>query len=200
METTAETASNATAPDAAARQDAPRRRRWWLFLLPLAVAVGLGAMFAAGLNHDPSILPSALLDKPAPAFTLPSLPGSDRPGLSRADLGGKAMLVNVFASWCVPCRVEQPLLVRLANQGVTIMGIDYKDRPQDVKDWLGEMGDPFTRIGSDADGRVAIDWGVYGVPETYVIDKAGTIVYKFVGPLQPHDLDRKVLPLLEKLK
>ena len=199
METTAETAPDPTAT-ARPAPEAPSRRRWWVFLVPLIVAAALGAMFAVGLNHDPAVLPSALLNKPAPAFTLPPLPGADRPGLSRADLGGKPMLVNVFASWCVPCRVEQPMLERLAAQGVTIMGIDYKDRPQDVKDWLGEMGNPFTRIGSDADGRVAIDWGVYGVPETYVIDRAGTIVYKFVGPLQARDLDRTLLPLLEKLK
>ena len=110
------------------------------------------------------------------------------------------MLVNVFASWCVPCRIEHPLVARLAEQGVVVHGINYKDRPEAARAWLGELGDPFRHVGVDADGRTAIEWGVYGVPETFVIDRDGRIAYRHVGPLQPHDVEEKILPLLESLK
>jgi cytochrome c biogenesis protein CcmG/thiol:disulfide interchange protein DsbE len=140
------------------------------------------------------------------AFELPPLPGrtaGEGGGLSRADLGGGEgpMLVNVFASWCVPCRIEHPLIARLAEEhGVTVHGLNYKDRPGAALAWLQEMGDPYAKIGSDQNGRVGIEWGVYGVPETFVIDKEGRVAYKHVGPLQPRDVERTILPLLEKLK
>ena len=178
----------------------PSRRRLPVYGVPLALSVLVGVFLAIGLTRDPSTLPSALIGKPAPEFSLPPLEGRDGPGLSRADLGGTPMLVNVFASWCVPCRMEHPLLTRLKEQGVIIQGINYKDRPADAVAWLAELGDPFQRLGADRDGRVAIDWGVYGVPETYVIDKAGRIAYRHVGPLQPEDLTRTILPLLERLR
>jgi cytochrome c biogenesis protein CcmG/thiol:disulfide interchange protein DsbE len=179
----------------------PPRRRALLFLLPLGLFLLVGVFLAIGLTRDPSTLPSALVGKPAPEFALPPLPGRDgQGGLSRADLGGEPMLVNVFASWCVPCRIEHPMLNRLAEQGVAIHAINYKDRPEDAKAWLAELGDPFRRVGSDRDGRVAIEWGVYGVPETFVVDKDGRIAYRHVGPLQARDLERTILPLLEKLK
>jgi cytochrome c biogenesis protein CcmG/thiol:disulfide interchange protein DsbE len=185
----------------AQQQAPPGRRRAFLFLVPLALFLLVGVFLAIGLTRDPSTLPSALVGKPAPEFALPPLPGRDgEGGLSRADLGGEPMLVNVFASWCVPCRIEHPMLNRLAEQGVTIHAINYKDRPEDAKAWLAELGDPFRRVGSDRDGRVAIEWGVYGVPETFVIDKDGRIAYRHVGPLQARDLERTILPLIEKLK
>jgi cytochrome c biogenesis protein CcmG/thiol:disulfide interchange protein DsbE len=178
----------------------PARRRLLLFGIPLALFVLVGAFLAIGLTRDPSTLPSALVGKPAPEFKLPPIYGRDEHGLSRADLGGRPMLVNVFASWCVPCRVEHPLISELAEQGVVVQAINYKDRPEDAKAWLAELGDHFEHVGADRDGRVAIDWGVYGVPETFVIDKDGRIAYRHVGPIQPNDLERTILPLLEKLR
>jgi cytochrome c biogenesis protein CcmG/thiol:disulfide interchange protein DsbE len=178
----------------------PRKRRLLLFGVPLALFLLVGVFLGIGLTRDPSTLPSALVGKPAPEFTLPSLEGRDQHGLSRADLGGKPMLVNVFASWCVPCRIEHPIVARLVEQGVIVQAINYKDRPEDAKSWLGELGDPYQLIGADRSGRVGIDWGVYGVPETYVIDKDGRIAYRHVGPLQAQDVDRTILPLLERLK
>ena len=176
------------------------RRRLLLFGVPLALFLLVGLFLAVGLTRDPSTLPSALVGKPAPEFALPPLEGRDQHGLSRADLGGQPTLVNVFASWCVPCRIEHPQIARLAELGAVVHAINYKDRPEDAKAWLAELGDPFRHIGADRDGRVAIDWGVYGVPETYVVDKDGRIAYRHVGPLQPQDLERTVLPLLERLK
>ena len=178
----------------------PARRRWLLFAIPFAVFASLAVFLAIGLTRDPSTLPSALVGKPAPEFTLPPLEGRDQHGFSRADLGGRPMLVNVFASWCVPCRIEHPVISRLAEQGVAVQAINYKDRPEDAKGWLAELGDPFTLVGADRSGRVGIDWGVYGVPETYVIDKDGHIAYRHVGPLQARDVERTILPLLERLK
>ncbi len=178
----------------------PARRRWLLFAIPVVVFSALAVFLGLGLTRDPSTLPSALVGKPAPEFTLPPLEGRDEHGFSRADLGGKPMLVNVFASWCVPCRIEQPVLSRLAEQGVTIQGINYKDQPADAKAWLAELGDPFQHLGADRNGRVGIDFGVYGVPETYVIDKDGRVAYRHVGPLQPQDVERTIMPLLGRLK
>jgi cytochrome c biogenesis protein CcmG/thiol:disulfide interchange protein DsbE len=170
-----------------------------LFLIPLALFALVGGFLAVGLTRDPGTLPSALLDKPAPQFSLPPLAGRDN-GLATADLSPGPQLVNVFASWCVPCRVEHPLLMRLSEEGVTVQGINYKDKPEDAQEFLAELGDPYARIGSDRDGRVGIEWGVYGVPETYVIDRQGRIAYRHVGPLQPRDLERTIRPLLERLR
>jgi cytochrome c biogenesis protein CcmG/thiol:disulfide interchange protein DsbE len=173
-----------------------------LFILPVLVFVTVGIGLAVGLTRDPSVLPSALIDKEVPSFVLPPLEAHDKPGLQTMDLSGgnEVALVNVFASWCVPCRVEHPLLMRLAEQGVPIYGINYKDRPEDARDWLAELGDPFRRIGMDRDGRVGIEWGVYGVPETFVVDRDGRIRHKHVGPLQARDLDQTILPLLAELQ
>lgn len=179
---------------------APRGRRLALFLVPLLLFVAVGVFLGIGLTRDPSTLPSALVGKPAPEFALPPLEGRDAEGFSRADLGGEPMLVNVFASWCVPCRIEHPIIARLAETGVTVHGINYKDRPADATAWLAELGDPFAKVGADREGRVGIEWGVYGVPETYVIDKEGRIAYRHVGPLQARDVEAKILPLLEQLQ
>lgn len=171
-----------------------------LFIIPALLFVAVAAMLAIGLSRDPAELPSALLDRPAPDFALPPLPGRDDHGFARSDLGGEPMLVNVFASWCVPCRVEHPLINRLAQDGITIHGINHKDKPEDALAWLAELGDAFTRVGADRDGKASIEWGVYGVPETYIVDARGTIVHRHVGPLQPRDVERTILPILERLK
>jgi len=170
-----------------------------LFLIPVAVFIGVGIGLAVGLTRDPSVLPSALLDKPVPAFELPPIEGRGGDGLRSADLAGGVALVNVFASWCVPCRAEHPVLLGLAERGVPIYGINYKDRPEQARAWLEELGDPFKSIGADRDGRVSIDWGVYGVPETFVIGPDGRIRHKFVGPMQPRDVEEILLPMIAEL-
>jgi cytochrome c biogenesis protein CcmG/thiol:disulfide interchange protein DsbE len=171
-----------------------------LFLLPVLIFIGVGIGLALGLTRDPSTLPSALIDQPVPTFELPPVAGREGPGFGSADLVGRVSLVNVFASWCVPCRVEHPLMMALADDGVAIYGIDYKDPAEQAAAWLAELGDPYRAVGADRDGRVAIDWGVYGVPETFVIDRAGRIRYRFVGPLQEREIEETLRPLLEQLE
>ena len=181
----------------------PRRgrvSRRLLFVVPGVVFAGLALNFALGLRRDPSELPSALLGKSVPTFALPPVQGRQL-GLATDNLKGEVSLVNVFASWCVPCRLEHPLLLQLKDKGVVpIHAINYKDKPDDAARWLDELGDPYTRTGADIEGRVAIDWGVYGVPETYVVDRAGRIAYKQVGPLTPQVLDDTILPLVARLR
>lgn len=170
-------------------------------LVPLALFLGLAGWFAAALlsGRDPRELPSALIDKPAPEFDLPSLADGRR--LSSEALRGQVVLVNFFASWCAPCRVEHPVLLRMARQErVRVIGIAYKDRPEDSRRFLAELGDPYLATGIDRDGRTGIDFGLYGVPETYVIDKAGHIRRRIVGPVTPAMLDRELLPLLRALE
>jgi cytochrome c biogenesis protein CcmG/thiol:disulfide interchange protein DsbE len=170
-------------------------------LVPLALFLGLAGWFAAALlsGRDPRELPSALIDKPAPAFDLPSLADGRR--LSSEALRGQVVVVNFFASWCAPCRVEHPVLLRMARQErVRVIGIAYKDRPEDSRRFLAELGDPYLATGIDRDGRTGIDFGLYGVPETYVIDKAGHIRRRIVGPVTPAMLDRELLPLLRALE
>ncbi|MDJ0951975.1 MAG: DsbE family thiol:disulfide interchange protein [Alphaproteobacteria bacterium] len=177
-------------------------RQRLLILLPLALFMVLGGFFLAGLGRDPKVLPSALLDQPVPDFDLPALI-PEKGGLASADLVGGVTVVNVFASWCVPCRVEHPLWMRLAEDGdvrMRLVGLNYKDRPQDARGWLTELGDPYTRIGTDADGRVGIDWGVYGVPETFVIDPTGRIRYKHVGPMTEATWTDVIHPLVRSLQ
>jgi cytochrome c biogenesis protein CcmG/thiol:disulfide interchange protein DsbE len=170
-----------------------------LFVLPVVLLLGIAVLFAVGLRHDPGIVPSVLIDKPAPEFDLPPLLDG-KAGLATADLKGQVALVNVFASWCIPCRVEHPLFMRLAEEGgVPIYGINYKNAPEDAKRWLAELGDPYARIGADRDGRAGIEWGVYGVPETFVVDGTGTIRFKQVGPLTAQVLENTVLPLVREL-
>ncbi len=171
-----------------------------LYLVPLAAFLMLAAWFAIGLTRDPSKLPSALLDRPVPDFALPALAGSDVPALTSAALQGKVSLVNVFASWCVPCRAEHPILMRLAREnGVPVYGISYKDKAADSLRFLRELGNPYAAIGHDESGRVGIEWGVYGVPETFVVDRAGRIRHKHVGPITPKDLQDRLLPLMAEL-
>ncbi len=170
-----------------------------IYILPIAAFVALAAYFFVALSRDPSVLPSAMIDQPAPAFTLAGL--SDKPGLAKDEFKGQVVLINFFASWCVPCRIEHPLLMSVPRElGVPLYGIDYKDKPEDAARFLGELGDPYGKIGADRDGRVGIDFGVYGVPETYVIDKAGRIRLRHVGPLTPADVAKEIAPLVEALK
>ena len=158
--------------------------------------VVLAFVLAWALDHDPRSIPSALIGHPVPQFTLPPVKGSTL-GLSSADLTGEVSL----ASWCVECRAEHHLLLRLRADGVVpIHGLNYKDAPDDAARWLNTFGDPYTRTGADLNGRVAIDWGVYGVPETFVITKDGIIAYKQIGPLSAEVLEYTVLPLIQRLQ
>jgi cytochrome c biogenesis protein CcmG/thiol:disulfide interchange protein DsbE len=160
----------------------------------------LGAAFYWGLWNNDDRLPSTLIDKAVPEFALAPIEGR-QDGLSSADLQGQVSLVNVWASWCVPCRMENPLLVELAEAGILpIYGINYKDAPEEALAFLNELGDPFTRIGVDRSGRVAIDWGVYGLPETFVIDAEGRIAYKHVGPFDRRALEEDILPVVRRLQ
>ena len=169
------------------------------YLLPLIVFVLLVGFLAAGLSLNPREVPSPLIGKPAPAFSLPRL---DAPGqtLSAQDLRGKVWVLNVWASWCAPCRQEHPLIAELAKSGgAPVYGLNYKDKPADATAWLGQLGNPYTATVSDVEGLVGIDYGVYGVPETFVIDKGGVIRLKHIGPMTPEALRDKVLPMLRKL-
>jgi cytochrome c biogenesis protein CcmG/thiol:disulfide interchange protein DsbE len=171
-----------------------------VYLLPLLAFLALVAWFALALrpNYDPQTLPSAMIDQPAPAFDLASLNGGAN--LALAGLKGQVVLVNFFASWCVPCRVEHPILMRLAEQEhVALYGIDYKDQPDAARRILAQLGDPYRVVGMDPDGITGINFGVYGVPETYVIDKTGQIRKRFVGPLSAEALQQELLPLLRQL-
>jgi cytochrome c biogenesis protein CcmG, thiol:disulfide interchange protein DsbE len=170
------------------------------FLLPLAIFVVLVGFLWAGLARDPHEVPSPLVDKPAPAFRLAQL-GDPAKKLGPADLKGQVWLLNVWASWCVSCRIEHPLLVALAKAKlVPVIGLNYKDTNDLGRAWLAENGDPYQVSVVDADGRVGIDWGVYGVPETFVVDKTGVIRYKQIGPITLESLQQKILPLVRELQ
>jgi len=184
---------------------ADKRRRNILVLLPLIVFLGLAALFYVGLGGgDPSRLPSALIGKPVPPTDLPPIPGLTRdgnsvPGVDTAMFEGKVSLVNVWASWCVPCHDEAPLLNELAKDGrIQMIGINYKDAADNARRFLNRYGNPFAASGQDSSGRTAIDWGVYGVPETYVVDRDARIAYKLVGPITPENLKAALMPAIEK--
>lgn len=174
---------------------APPRRSRLLFLLPALIFAALALLFVVRLHAgDPSRLPSALIGRPVPAFALAPLEGLRAdgrpvPGLSHEDLKGRVTIVNVWASWCAPCRQEHPVLMDLARTGgARMVGINYKDNPENARRFLGALGNPFAAVGVDPNGRTAIDWGVYGVPETFVVGPDGTIRHKHVGPLTPETL------------
>jgi len=170
------------------------------FLIPLAVFVLLVGFLAVGLKLDPREVPSPLVGKAAPAFELPVLSQPDKRFVP-ADMRGKVWLLNVWASWCVSCRDEHPVLVELSKKGVLpILGLNYKDKGDEAQRWLKQFGDPYQLSVVDADGRIGIDYGVYGVPETYLIDTQGVIRYKQIGPLTQAILEKKVLPLAMALK
>jgi len=170
------------------------------FLIPLGVFAVIVVFLYVGLGLNPREVPSPLIGKPAPAFRLAQL---QQPGktLTRDDMAGQVWLLNVWASWCVSCRAEHSVLLDLARtKTVTILGLNYKDQPADALAWLKQFGDPYTLSITDLDGRVGIDYGVYGVPETFVIDKAGVIRYKQIGPVTPEVITGKILPLVRELE
>ena len=172
------------------------------FLIPLAAFAALAVFLGIGLRHDPHELPSPLICRAAPAFTLPRLAGADATPatFSPADLRGQVWLLNVWASWCVSCRQEHPVITELSRSGpAPVVGLNYKDAREDALPWLKRNGDPYKLTVYDAAGRIAIDYGVYGVPETYVIDRKGIIRYKHIGPLTPEIADKKIRPLVKEL-
>ena len=169
------------------------------YLIPLAIFVILAGFLAVGLKLNPREVPSPLIDKVAPAFTLQRLEQPDVE-VSAADMKGQVWVLNVWASWCVPCLAEHPLVTQMAKSGgVRVVGLNYKDKPEDATRWLARHGNPYTLIAADREGRVGIDYGVYGVPETFVIDKAGIIRFKQIGPITPQALEEQILPLIQKL-
>lgn len=181
--------------------ETPVRGRRLIVLLPLLIFLGLAGLFLAQLlsGRDVSEVPSALIGLPAPQTSLPALEGINLPGLESKSFAGKVTLVNVFASWCAPCREEHPVLLALSQDKRFVMAaLNYKDQPENARRFLGEVGNPYQAIGVDAAGRTAIDWGVYGVPETFVIGKDGKIAYKHVGPLTPESARDLLLPQIEK--
>ena len=181
-------------------QEPQHRGSRLVLLLPLAVFGVLAAAFYWGLWNNDERLPSTLIGKQVPEFALPPIEGR-HDGLSSADLQGRVSLVNVWASWCVPCRTENPLLVELAEAGtVPIYGINYKDPPEQARAWLDELGDPYARIGADIDGRAGIEWGVYGVPETFLLDADGTILLRHAGPIDRRVLEDILLPRIRGLQ
>ena len=170
------------------------------FLIPMGLFIVLVGFLAVGLRLDPREVPSPLVGKAAPQFELPQLANPDKK-FSPLEMKGKVWLLNVWASWCVSCRQEHPILVALSKTGaLPIYGLNYKDARNDGLRWLSQFGDPYIASLFDADGRVGIDYGVYGVPETYLIDKAGVIRYKHIGPVTREALDEKILPLAKELE
>lgn len=177
-----------------------RARRRIASFAPLVLFAGLAVLFGIGLTLNPREVPSPLIGKSVPEFRLDPVKGRTL-GLASSDLRGEVSIVNVFASWCTACREEHPLWMQLKAEGtVPLHGLNYKDRPDDAARWLAELGDPFTRTGADLDGRVGIEWGVYGVPETFVVDKRGVIRHKVIGAVTRKTLDEKVLPLVRTLQ
>jgi cytochrome c biogenesis protein CcmG, thiol:disulfide interchange protein DsbE len=169
------------------------------YVIPIIVFAALALTLSWALKRDPQTIPSALIGRPVPQFALPPVKGRAL-GLSSGDLTGEVSLVNVFASWCVECRAEHPLLLQIkAGAVVTIHGLNYKDAPDDAAKWLDTFG-PYTRTGADLKGRVGIDWGVYGVPETFVIAKDGRIAHKQIGPISPESWEGTMLPLIRRLQ
>lgn len=170
------------------------------FLVPVVIFLVLAVALAWSLTRDPRELPSVLIGKPVPDFSLPPVQGRTL-GLSSADLKGEVSLVNVFASWCTACREEHPLFMQLKAEGVVpVHGLNHRDRPEDAAKWLDDLGDPYTRTGADLNGRVSIDWGVYGVPETFVVGRDGRIAYKHIGAVTPKVLQTEILPLVQSLR
>jgi cytochrome c biogenesis protein CcmG/thiol:disulfide interchange protein DsbE len=169
--------------------------------LPVLVFLGLAALFFVRLESggDLTAIPSALIGQKAPATSLPAMPGLRLPGLESDGFAGKVTLVNVWASWCAPCRQEHPILMELARDGrFAVSGLNYKDQPENARRFLGSLGNPYGAVGVDQAGRTAIDWGVYGVPETFVVGRKGDIIYKHVGPLTPDAVTASLMPAVEK--
>lgn len=186
-------------------QPAPKKGGIGRFLLgavPLLLVLVLMIVFGYQLlfGNDPRTIPSALIGDPVPTVDLPALK-QDKPGFGPADFGEEPILVNVFASWCVPCRAEHPIITALArDHGIPIYGLNSKDKRDAAIQWLADLGDPYTKIGYDPDGRAGIEWGVYGYPETFLVNPDGEVVYKYVGPITPRVLDEEFLPRIDALR
>ncbi len=195
-----------TAIPTAEPETQPKRRMSWLAILPLILFVGLAGIFFRQLwrGVDPSRLPSPLIGKPAPEFNLPPVDGLLRdgtpvPGLATADFSGKVTVVNLWGSWCIDCRLEHDQLQRLSqDKRIRLVGITWKDQPENARRYLGTLGNPFAAVGVDTTGRAAIDWGLYGVPESFVVGPDGKIVYKFIGPLTDDSLEKVLMPQVEQ--
>jgi cytochrome c biogenesis protein CcmG/thiol:disulfide interchange protein DsbE len=188
-------------------EDQAPKSSLWLAAIPLVVFLGLAGLFYTLLStegRDVSALPSALLNDPAPVIVMPELTGAQQsnkqiPGFSAQTLKGKLSVVNVFASWCVPCRQEHPQIVEIGNDPrVQLVGLNHKDGNRNALSFLEELGNPYDVIGVDRNGRASIEWGVYGVPETFLVDEEGIIFYKHVGPISPAQLEKVIKPLLEQ--
>lgn len=202
-------ADRSAAEPATEEQAAPQSRMRFIFMLPVIIFGALALVFLVRLyGGDPSMVPSVLINKPAPEFALAPLEGlrndsGQMPGLARSDLvaeegDARVSIVNVWASWCVPCRDEHPVLMELAKDDqLRVFGINYKDRPENARRFLGALGNPYEAVGVDANGRSAIDWGVYGVPETFIIDRNGVIRHKHIGPILPHQMQGFVAQVRE---
>jgi cytochrome c biogenesis protein CcmG, thiol:disulfide interchange protein DsbE len=202
-------AEKSAAETVSGEQAAPESRMRFIFLLPVIIFGALALIFLVRLyGGDPSVVPSVLINKPAPEFALAPLEGlrndaGEIPGLTRADLvagddGAPVSIVNVWASWCVPCRDEHPVLMELAkDERLQVFGINYKDRPENARRFLGALGNPYQAVGVDENGRSAIDWGVYGVPETFIVDRHGVIRHKHIGPILPHQMEGFVAQVRE---
>lgn len=187
------------------RDKAGARPRRIIVLLPLILFFALAGLFLFRLGAgDPSKIPSALIGRPAPETSLPPIDGLERdgrpvPGVTSADFKGSVSIVNVWASWCVPCHDEAPLLMKLAEDSrIRLVGINYKDQPENARRFLGRYGNPFAASGADQNGRAAIDWGVYGVPETFVVGRDGRIAFKLIGPITDSNLELTLKPEIEK--
>lgn len=170
-----------------------------LVAVPFILFAAVALAFAFGLNRDPSLIPSVLIDRPLPAFNLPAVRAGDA-GLASSDFRGRPMLLNMFASWCVSCRIEHPLLLDLRARGVAIAGVDWEDRAADGAKYLKENGDPYALAGLDNSGRTGIDLGITGVPETFVVDKHGRVRYKQIGPIETADWVNTIKPLMDRLR
>ena len=191
-----ETSEALTSDDQAGPARSPRR---WIFVIPVVAFVVLAFALALGLQRDPSLLPSVLVGGPAPVIALPAVPGYG-PAFTNDDFMGKVSLVNVFASWCVSCRYEHPLLMEAAKSGdVAVYGLAYKDAPEDTATWLDQFGNPFVGTAADVNGRAGIDWGVYGVPETFLIAPDGTVAFKHVGPITAESWRDSLAPRIAEL-
>ena len=174
--------------------------RYLRYLVPLALFLLLAGLLYRGLSLDPKVVPSPLIGKPMPSFTLPRLANAST-SISDTDLKGKVTALNIWATWCVSCRAEHDVLLALARTGkVDIYGLNYKDNRADAQQWLRQLGDPYVANAFDADGRVGIDWGVYGAPETFIMDKDGIIRHKHIGPLTHEALEQEILPLIARLE
>jgi cytochrome c biogenesis protein CcmG/thiol:disulfide interchange protein DsbE len=171
-----------------------------LFIVPVLGFVGLAVFLGLGLTRDPKALPSQLIDRPLPEFALPGIETPPGPGFATAAFKGEPKLLNIWASWCAACPQEHPVLERIAGEGFKVYGIAWKDKPADSRDWLARYGNPYAAVAADEQGRTAIDLGVTGVPETFIVDKRGRVRFKQIGPISPEVWEGQIKPLMQQLR